>query len=223
MSSIDDGRESLVDHASSSLVEEFFDFRANDNEDLLDSLIRLRGIVDRIATTSFELPKIVIVEKILSLLLSNKLFYITLDLVMEENLSVEDVIELLFKDEEITARGNGKKSFKANNEASSSKGKEVALSSNFFDPSTRLRCNSFYNPFKARPSSRSSPSASSISTSSDIPSSTPSTSGGSRIGVGGAPTTMLTQVFEMINLTTATPTLTPPQPPPPQDHLWHLR
>lgn len=63
----------------------------------------MRGILDRIGATTFELPRIVIVEKILTLLPSSKLLYITFDLIMQKGLSVEDVIGLLFEDEEISA------------------------------------------------------------------------------------------------------------------------
>ena len=49
MTSDDDVCESFISHASDTLVEESFAFRANENEDLLDSLIRLRGIVHKIA------------------------------------------------------------------------------------------------------------------------------------------------------------------------------
>ncbi|GJM84364.1 hypothetical protein PR202_ga00026 [Eleusine coracana subsp. coracana] len=103
VTSTDDACEPFIDHASDSLVEEFFAFHANENEDLLDSLIRLRGIVETIGATTFELPKIVIVEKILTLLPRSNLLYITLDLIMEKGLSIEDVTGLLFEDEEITA------------------------------------------------------------------------------------------------------------------------
>ncbi|GJN13351.1 hypothetical protein PR202_gb00045 [Eleusine coracana subsp. coracana] len=217
--SIDDVCESPIDHASSSIIVEFFAFYANDNDDLLNSLIRLRGIVDRIGATSFELLKIVIVERILSLVPSSKLFYVTLDLLMEKSLSVEDVIELLFKDEEIATSTAWKRTFKATHEASSSKGKEVALSSNFFDPYIRLCYNNFYNSFGARHTW----GALSSSTTSIIPSPTPSTLIGLSIGVGGAPTTMLARSFEMINLAASAPAPPPPPLPPPQDHLWHLR
>ncbi|GJN11666.1 hypothetical protein PR202_ga29870 [Eleusine coracana subsp. coracana] len=185
MTSADDAYESFTGHASDTLVKEFFAFRANENEDLLDSLIRLRGIMDRIGATTFEVPKIVIVEKILTLLPSSKLLYITLDLIMEKGLSVEDVIGLLFDDEKITASWTREKTSKANG-ASSRKGKEVASSSNFFYPSTRLPCSSFYNLFGSRPTPSSSSGASSSSTPSAIPSAIPSTSSGPRIGVGGA-------------------------------------
>ncbi|GJM99431.1 hypothetical protein PR202_ga16527 [Eleusine coracana subsp. coracana] len=104
----DDACDAFIDHASDSFVRDFFDFHAIENEDLLDSLIRLRGITDRIAATAFELPKILIVEKILTLLPSSKLLYITLDLIMDKNLSVDDVIGLLFTDEEITTTLTGK-------------------------------------------------------------------------------------------------------------------
>ena len=82
VTSADDACESFIGHASDTLVVEFFAFRANENEDLLDSLILLRGIVDRIGATTFELPKIMIVEKILTLFSSSKLLYITLALIM---------------------------------------------------------------------------------------------------------------------------------------------
>ncbi|GJN09448.1 hypothetical protein PR202_ga27455 [Eleusine coracana subsp. coracana] len=57
-------------------------------------------IIDRIGVTTFELPKLLIVQKILTLLPSSKLPYITLDLIMDKNISIDDVIGLLFKDEE---------------------------------------------------------------------------------------------------------------------------
>ncbi|GJN28833.1 hypothetical protein PR202_gb17002 [Eleusine coracana subsp. coracana] len=77
------------DLASDSPVKEFFAFHANDNEDLLDSLICFR------------------VKKIPTLLPSSKLFYVTLDLLMEKSLSVKDMIWLLFEDEKITASWTG--------------------------------------------------------------------------------------------------------------------
>ncbi|GJN05626.1 hypothetical protein PR202_ga23273 [Eleusine coracana subsp. coracana] len=172
MTSVDDACDASIDLASDSLVREFYDFHAIENEDLLDSLIRLRGITNRIVATAFELPKILIVEKILTLLPSSKLLYITFDLIIDKNISIDDVIRLLFKDEEITASLTGKKEYKADNGASSSKGEEVASGSNFFDPSTRLSCSNFYNPYGSKTAPSSSSGASSNSTSSAIPRST---------------------------------------------------